>query len=98
MKSLGLSHCALGIGAAVALLAGCGTPPFDFAQGDRPPIGAPGALLQGPASATHADRGGSWMLPAAKHASQLLYVADEQSNEVSVLELPNGKLLGELTG
>jgi hypothetical protein len=39
MKSLGLGRCALAIGAAAALLAGCG--------GSQPPIGAPGAMAQG---------------------------------------------------
>jgi hypothetical protein len=39
MKSLGLSHYALTIGAASALLAGCG--------GSQQPIGAPGAIPQG---------------------------------------------------
>ncbi len=40
MKSLGLRHCALTIGAAIALLAGCG--------GSQPPIGAPGESLRFP--------------------------------------------------
>lgn len=43
-------------------------------------------------------RGASWMLPEAKSASQLLYIADYQSNEVSVVKLPQGKLVGTLSG
>ena len=38
MKRLGLSPYALAIGAAAALLAGCG--------GSQPPIGPPGATVQ----------------------------------------------------
>jgi hypothetical protein len=38
MKTLGLSRCALTMGAASAMLAGCG--------GSQPPIGALGAMLQ----------------------------------------------------
>lgn len=75
--------------AAVAILAGCG--------GSQQPIGALRAMPQSPAISTHVNRAGSWMLPEAKN-SDLLYVADYESNEVSVLELPQGKLLGVLTG
>jgi hypothetical protein len=39
-------------------LSGCG--------GSQPPIGAPGAIPQNSSIATHAERGGSWMLPEAK--------------------------------
>jgi hypothetical protein len=41
MKSLGLNRYALTIGAAAAMLVGCG--------GSQPPIGAPGAKPDGPA-------------------------------------------------
>jgi phospholipase C len=40
---------------AAAMLAGCG--------GSQPPIGAPGAMQQTFASAAHAERGTSWMVP-----------------------------------
>lgn len=43
---------------AVAMLAGCG--------GSQPPVGAPDAMPQTSAIATHADRGKSWMLSEAK--------------------------------
>ena len=52
---------------AAALLAGCG--------GSQPPIGAPGAMPQSQAIASHAARGKSWMLPEAA-PTELLYVAD----------------------
>jgi phospholipase C len=55
MKSFDLGRFALSISAAVAFLAACG--------GSQPPIGAPGAMPQSRASATQADRGGSWMAP-----------------------------------
>jgi hypothetical protein len=42
--------------------------------------------------------GRSWILPEAKSAGELLYVTDFSSNEVSVLELPKGKLVGTLSG
>jgi len=90
MKGLGLSRSAVCIGAAAALLAACG--------GSEPPIGATGAVPQSRAITTHAQRGGSWMQPEAKSDSQLLYVTDNQSNEVSVVKLPQGKLVGTLTG
>jgi hypothetical protein len=51
---------------ATAVLAACG--------GSRPPIGAPGAMPQTPASVAQADRGRSWMLPEAS-SKDLLYVS-----------------------
>ncbi len=61
MKALALSIYALTY-AAAALLAGCG--------GSQPPIGAPGAMPQTRAIATHAERSGSWLsfsIPVAIH-------------------------------
>ena len=55
MKSLDFGRYVLGSFAAAALLSACG--------GSQPPIGAPGAMPQSRAIATHAERGGSWMLP-----------------------------------
>ena len=40
----------------------------------------------------------SWMSPGAAKSSTLLYVADEDSNDVYVYEYPSGKLVGTLTG
>jgi hypothetical protein len=80
---------------AAALLAGCG--------GSQSPIGAPGAmpLSQTSAIATHAGRGGSWMLPEAK-GRDLLYVSSDLyasgKSDVFVFSYPEGKLIGTLTG
>jgi len=90
MKSLGVTRYALTLGGAAALLAACG--------GSQPPIGAPGGIPQSHTISTNMKRTGSWMLPEAKHASQLLYVSDYGSNQVSVVKLPQGKLIGELDG
>ena len=58
MPTSSLNRSAAALGVAVALLAGCG--------GSQPPVAAPGAMPHTPAIATHAERGGSWMLPEAK--------------------------------
>jgi hypothetical protein len=85
MKSLELNRYVLSIGAAAALLAGCG--------GSRPPMGAPGTMPQSPAITQHADRDGSWM--ASDAATQdLLYVSDIRW--VDVYSYPEGKLEGVL--
>jgi hypothetical protein len=105
MKSLGLTRDALVIGTAAAMLAGCG--------GSQPPIGAPGAMAQTSALATHADRGKSWMLLEAKRIARhdragswmspaakhesLLYVSDTRT-KVYVYSYPKGDLVGTLTG
>ena len=79
----------LGGVAAAAMLAGCG--------GSQPPVGAPGAMPQSRAIATHAERGGSWMLPEAKSGA-LLYVSSDATDEVYVFSFPKEKLVGTLTG
>jgi hypothetical protein len=84
MKSLGLNRYALAIGAAAALLGGCG--------GSQPSLGAPGAMPRNPAIATHADRGKSWMLPEAK-SEGLLYIADACGG-LCISTYPAGKLVG----
>jgi hypothetical protein len=48
MRLSGFNRCALSSCVVLAILAGCG--------GSQPPIGAPGAMSQRPAVATHADR------------------------------------------
>ena len=67
MKVSVISRYVLCASTSIAFLAGCG--------GSQPPIGAPGAVSQDRPIATHAARGGSWMLPEAK-SEDLLYVAD----------------------
>jgi hypothetical protein len=71
------------------MLVGCG--------GSQPPIGAPGAMPQASALATHVDRGKSWMLPEAK-SDDLLYASESIRNKVFILTYPGGKLVGTLTG
>ncbi len=68
------------------MLAGCG--------GSQPPIGAPGAMPQISALATHAERGKSWMLPEAK-GRDLLYVG-LGGDGVNVYTYPRGRLVGSL--
>ena len=78
MKSRDFWRCTLGIGAAAALLAGCGVLPLSLSKGQddmQPPIGEPGKIPQGRAVATHADRGKSWMLPEARGEDLLLHLA-----------------------
>jgi hypothetical protein len=87
MKTFDLSRYALGGCVAVAMLAGCG--------GSQQPIGAPGAMPQTSALATHADRGKSWMLPEAK-ADDLLYISNVYT--VTVYSYPKGKHVGTLKG
>jgi hypothetical protein len=88
MRILRLNRAALGIGAAAAMLAGCG--------GSQTPIGAPGTMPRSRAVATHANRGGSWMLPEAT-SRDLLYVGNLNAG-VTVYTYPQGKLVGDLKG
>ena len=66
--------------------------------GSQPPIGALGAMPQShaAATATHAKRAGSWMLPEAK-GDDLLYAA-QWDGAVLVFSYPALKGVGELTG
>jgi hypothetical protein len=79
---------ALSLGAAAALLAGCG--------GSQLPFGVPGATPQQRAVTAHADRIGSWMLPEAK-GEDLLYAGNDVSG-VKVFSYPAGKLVGTIEG
>jgi hypothetical protein len=88
MKSFGLGTYALTVGVAVALLAGC--------SGSQPPIGAPGAIPQTSAIATHAHRGTSWMLREA--TGETLLYASSDFGTVSVFGYPKGNLVGVLSG
>ncbi|MGA8325405.1 MAG: hypothetical protein WB757_04915 [Candidatus Cybelea sp.] len=85
MKRLGLSPYALAIGAAAALLAGCG--------GSQPPIGPPGATVQSRAVAAYPDRAGSASVHRAfpvklgTSGEDLLYVADGVSDGMSKVKV-----------
>ena len=87
MRISDFSRYAIGFFVTAAMLAGCG--------GSQPPIGAPGAMPQSRAIATHADRSGSWMLPEAQ-TQDLLYVTDY--TYVKVFTYPQLKQAGTLTG
>lgn len=89
MRNWNLGGYVLACCAAAAMLAGCG--------GSAPPIGAPGAMTQSRAAATHADNGGSWMAPDATK-QDLLYVSDWGTGDVYAYSYPKGKLQGKLTG
>jgi NHL repeat len=73
--------------AAATILAGCGA--------SQAPIGAPGAMSKTSASAAHADRGKSWMLPEAK-SEALLYVSDVYG--VHIFSYPKGQHVGDIYG
>jgi hypothetical protein len=88
MKSVDFGRYVLGGFASAAVLAGCGA--------SQPTIGTAGAMPQSRAIASHAQRGGSWMLPDAKQ-HDLLYVSSEYK-QVTVYSYPRGKLVGQLTG
>jgi hypothetical protein len=95
MTAWELGRYALCFSIAVAMLAGC--------SGSQPPIGAPGAVPQNHAIATHAEHGGSWMRPGASNNEDLLYVANEgeagsQGMDVAILTYPQGQLFGTISG
>ena len=87
MTSRELSRFVLSVFVAAAMLAGCG--------GSQPPIGAPGAMPQTSAIATHAERGKSWMVPGASSGA-LLY-APVGCGGTCVISYPGLKLVGSLS-
>ena len=86
MRILGFSRYVLTSCAAAAMLAGCG--------GSQPPIGAPGAMPQSSAVATHAGRGKSWMKAGASKGN-LLYLSGGCGG-TCVVSFPDGALVGGL--
>jgi hypothetical protein len=87
MTSRELSRYALSNCVAAAMLAGCG--------GSQPPLGAPGAMSQSSAIATHADRGASWMKPRAR-SDDLIY-ATGGCGGTCVLTYPDGQIVGSIS-
>jgi hypothetical protein len=81
MRNLDFGHCALAICVAAAMLAGC--------VGSQPPIGAPGAMPHGYATATHAKKSVS---------GELLYASETEGSNVLVFSYPQGGLVQTLTG
>jgi hypothetical protein len=98
MRSLDFDRYVLGSMVTAAMLAGCGA--LRQAQGDMPPVGTPDALPQRPAVATHAEHGGSWMLPEAQN-EDLIYASRHVTRDcddctVDVYALQTGKAVGAL--
>ncbi|MGA2761286.1 MAG: hypothetical protein ABSF08_13325 [Candidatus Cybelea sp.] len=88
MRSLDFRSYALSCCIAATVLAGCG--------GSQPPMGAPGAMPQTSAIATHAEGGKSWMLPEAKN--QDLIYAVGGCGGTCILSYPGGKVVGAISG
>lgn len=88
MRILDFRRCAVGLCAAVEVLAGCG--------GSQLPIETHGAL---PATAigTPAKHGRSWMAEDAMK-KDLLYISDDATRAVYVYTYPSVKPVGRLTG
>jgi hypothetical protein len=89
---------------ATAVLAACG-------NGAAPSAGVPGTALRDGVLTmprfvqprVRTDRGKSWMDPAygvagARRKSRLLYVGDDNTNDVLVYDYNSGKQVGQLTG
>ncbi|MGB6643632.1 MAG: hypothetical protein WBE35_01275 [Candidatus Cybelea sp.] len=83
------THTTLCTCAAIALVAGCSASQGQASSAVPAPPNA--AII------THAERGASWMAPDAK-ASDLLYIADDGTNDVYSYAYPHIKLKGTLTG
>jgi hypothetical protein len=81
MKNLEFGRIILSSCVAAAILAGCG--------GSQPPIGAPGAVPQTSAIATHAKKSVS---------GELLYASEIEGSQVLVFSYPQGDLVQTLTG
>ncbi|HEY6327466.1 MAG TPA: hypothetical protein VIW73_13260 [Candidatus Cybelea sp.] len=89
MKRQNSVKYAIGICAALAVLAGC--------RGSQTPIGAPAAIPQTVAVATHADRGGSRM-KSAPATTSLLFISDVYTSNVDIYDYPSGKYVKHITG
>ena len=84
IRRLGLDRYALGIGLAVAMLAGCG--------GAQTTMN--GAVPQGAMTVAQ-----GWAHHASGSGGDLLYVADEgDSTEVSIFTYPQGQFYGSVSG
>jgi hypothetical protein len=98
--------------AAAAFLAGCSGGPQGGAALSPPAIPlslskGQGLHAQRDAALTmphyvqrplHPDRSRSWMAPNAKNSKELLYVGDDETNDVYVYDYKSGKSVGTLTG
>lgn len=94
--------------AVVGMLAGCGgggggaspVQQSDSGASSAAQIRARGVLapFRGLQRSSNSERRQSWMAPDAKKSANLLYVADEATNDVYVYSYPRGSLKGTLTG
>ena len=112
MRVSDFSRCALGICAAFAMLAGCGSgsqsqralpAPFQHSGAQSRLDQLPGSRLNTSdaasgigVSALQMNHSPSWMLPEAKN-EELLYIANYYTNIVRVYSYPAAKLVGSLT-
>lgn len=85
MKLIPLGYQIMVIGVAAAVLTACG-------ESQSTPVVPRAVAVAKPDSTT------SWMSPEAKSDKDLLYVSDYESDTVSVVKLPQGKLVGTLSG
>lgn len=95
-----MRHYTLCASIGAALLSGCGALPLSLWNGQddaRAPITALVITPQNRAVATHADRDGSWMLPAASGRTTLLYVS-VGLHRVGVYNYITGKRVGTIGG
>jgi hypothetical protein len=103
MRSL-LGHQTLAAAVMVPLLAGCGgsTSPAQLGATGQSTVAQlrhmGGARAAYPFQLAGANAARSWMAPDAKASESLLYVADQDANDVEVYSYPGGKLKGTLTG
>lgn len=87
MRSFDFGRYMLGGFAFTAMLAGCG--------GSQPPIGAPGAMPQTRAIATHAERA---RLSDAGGSNDALLYANDGCSGICIYSYPSGKPAGSLDG
>jgi hypothetical protein len=113
MKFSGFGLYALGFYAGIAVLAACGggdqaplAPSGPFRSNSQSRLGLlPEGLVNTAVSgasqtgvvAMHPDHGRSWMTPGAA-AKDLLYISNQDANDVLVFSYPEDKLVGTLSG
>lgn len=90
MRRPDFSRYALCSSLAAAMLTGCG--------GSQPSIGMPGAMPQSRANAAHAERGGSWMLPAAEPNGHRIYVTTNPGYQILTYKLDGRQTQPEIGG
>jgi hypothetical protein len=106
-RTFAFRRCALTIGIAAALLAGCATQRL----GDTPPPAAdagfeavaPSGAIAGTtprfvAEPKRPDHRASWILTDAKRVWRLLYISDWSTNDVFIYDYDKGMLEGQITG